>query len=258
MRSISARFRDTAIVIVLAVVLVIQGSAGAHSKLLRAEPAPNSTLRQPPRAVKLWFSLTGTEELDVKQSTLSVVDSSGRRVDDGKGGVDLNDMDRRSMIAALKPIGAGVYAVRWKAVSSPDLDVRRGSFRFTVASGAAMKLPPLRIVSPKEGATVRNPVAVVFETSADLSKMTVGGMKEKENLSHDRGTMSIGAHLHIELDKRLTMPTMKHLTRIADERFRFGFGQVKPGPHTIRVYWADHKGHKPLSPVQTVTVTVAE
>lgn len=53
--------------------------------------------------VRIWFKIAGTEELDPKRSAVSVWDSRGRRVDDGKGGVDLDDMDRRSLLATLKP-----------------------------------------------------------------------------------------------------------------------------------------------------------
>lgn len=68
----------------------------------------------------------------MQRSAISVRDARNRRVDDGKGGVDLDDLDRRTMIARLRPIGPGIYTVRWKAVSSPDLDVTQGSYRFMV------------------------------------------------------------------------------------------------------------------------------
>jgi methionine-rich copper-binding protein CopC len=80
--------------------------------------------------------LSGNEEVDPERSRISVLDSTGRRVDDGKGGVDLNDLDRRSMIVRLKPLKAGVYTVKWKAVSAPDLSVAQGVFRFRVVSGS--------------------------------------------------------------------------------------------------------------------------
>lgn len=104
----------------------------AHAKLTKAEPAPGSTVRTPPRVVRLWFVLGG-EELDPKRSAVSIWDSRGKRVDDGKGGVDLDDLDRLTMIARLGPIGPGTYTVRWKAVSTPDGSVAQGTFRFTVA-----------------------------------------------------------------------------------------------------------------------------
>jgi methionine-rich copper-binding protein CopC len=110
-----------------------QTGAFAHAKLLRAEPVPGSTVTLAPRVVRLVFALSPGEELDVQRSTVSVWDAGNRRVDDGKGGVDLDDLDRRTMIARLRPIGPGTYTVRWRAVSAPDLHVAQGSYRFTVA-----------------------------------------------------------------------------------------------------------------------------
>jgi methionine-rich copper-binding protein CopC len=105
------------------------GPLGAHAKLVRAEPRPGATVRPAPRVVRAWFD----DELDPRRSTMTVVDAGGRRVDDGHGGVDLDDLDRRSMLARLTSSGPGTYTVRWTATSADDGYVARGSFRFTVA-----------------------------------------------------------------------------------------------------------------------------
>jgi methionine-rich copper-binding protein CopC len=124
----------TAISIAIAAVLMsglgLPGSAWAHAKLVRAHPAPNSTVQTAPMAVRAWFS----EELDAKSSTFTVWDGKGKRVDDGKGGVDLNDMDHKSMLAKVKLPGPGLYTVKWKAVSADDKFAAQGTFRFTVAA----------------------------------------------------------------------------------------------------------------------------
>lgn len=116
--------------------LTQRGYVSAHAKILRAEPAPGSSVNIAPKAVRIWFTLSGNEELDPERSRISVLDSTGRRVDDGKGGADLNDLDRRSMIVRLKPLKAGVYTVKWKAVAAPDLSVAHGAFQFRVLSGS--------------------------------------------------------------------------------------------------------------------------
>jgi len=108
------------------------GPAGGHSKLLKASPAPGAKLTAAPKVVRAWFTVSAGEELDAERSTISVWNAAGKRVDDGKGGVDLADLDRRSMIARLKPLAAGTYTVKWKAVSDPDGAVAQGSFRFTI------------------------------------------------------------------------------------------------------------------------------
>lgn len=110
----------------------------------------------------------------------------------------------------------------------------------------AEPLPNLKILLPANGAIVSSPLIVVFEAPADLSKMTMGAHMIEET----------APHLHIDLDKRVTMPTVKQLTKVGVNRYRFDFGRVKPGRHTIRVYWADAKAHKPMGPVQVVTCVV--
>jgi methionine-rich copper-binding protein CopC len=130
-RAVSPRQRTGygVILVVLAVALTSPPPADGHARLLRAEPAPGSRVTTPPRIVRAWFD----DELDPKHSTLVVTDRRGRRVDDGRGGVDLDDLDRKSMLARLRPIGPGVYTVVWQAVSADDKYVARGRFRFTVA-----------------------------------------------------------------------------------------------------------------------------
>lgn len=235
----------------------------AHAKLVRAEPAPGSVQKAAPKVVRLQFELSPGEYLDAKRSTLRVLDRHGRRVDDGQGGVDLNDMERASMVARLTTIGPGTYRVHWKAVSSPDLDVRQGSFPFTVAAStgsmAPMTLPPLKTISPVDGAKVRNPVVVIFETPADLSKMTMRKTTTvRKTTTHGKAMEPMGnlPHLHIDLDKRSIMPSLKHLTQVGPQRYQFSFGKVSPGRHTIKVYWADAKRHKPMGQVEAVTITV--
>lgn len=112
--------------VALMAVLIAVPSAGAHSKLVRAVPAAGATVKVPPKVVRAWFP----EELDPRRSALSVWDAKGRRVDDGKGGVDLNDLDRASMVVRLRPIGPGTYTVKWRAVSADDQNVAQGSYTF--------------------------------------------------------------------------------------------------------------------------------
>src|SRR5713101_5729231 len=104
-------------------VLVHQGTVWAHAKFLRGDPAPGSTVKAAPQVVRVWFTLAAAnEELDPKRSTLSVWDINGKQVDNGRGGLDLNDLDHKSLMARMKPLRPGKYTVRWKAVSTPDLE----------------------------------------------------------------------------------------------------------------------------------------
>jgi methionine-rich copper-binding protein CopC len=114
----------------LASVLLCTTTAWAHARLLRAVPAPDSTIARAPAVIRLWFN----DELDPKRSGLSVWNARGQRVEDGRGGVDLTDLDRMSMTIALKPVGPGRYTVRWRAVSADDLFVSTSAFTFIVRS----------------------------------------------------------------------------------------------------------------------------
>ncbi len=114
--------------VALSVWLAWAGTAGAHAKLVQADPPPGAVLRSAPRAVRAVFN----EELAARGSFLVVVDSRGRRVDDGKSGLDLDDLDRRTLVARLRPAGPGRYTVRWQATSADDGYVTRGQYTYTV------------------------------------------------------------------------------------------------------------------------------
>ncbi len=75
----------------------------------------------------------------------------------------------------------------------------------------------MTIVTPKADVTVQSPVVVVFETPADLSMMTMG-----------KHAMPMGPHLHVELDRRLTMPTFQQMTRLSPTRYQMTVGSAAP------------------------------
>lgn len=100
----------------------------AHAGLVRADPVPGAVLGRVPAVVRLWFN----EELDPALSSVTVWGPRAVSVVSGKGGVDLDDLDRRSMVARLRPLRPGTYTVRWRAASADDLAVTQGSYTFTV------------------------------------------------------------------------------------------------------------------------------
>lgn len=111
--------------------------ASAHARLERSEPKADSTLRQPPKTLELWFS----EELEASMSTASVTDQTGRRVD--KNNVTLAEGDKKLQVA-LEELGPGTYTVDWKALST-DGHTMKGKFTFMVAlaDGGAATAPPV-------------------------------------------------------------------------------------------------------------------
>lgn len=115
-------------VLVVAAWMAVARVAAGHARLVRADPAPGAVLRSPPRQVRAVFN----EELAPRGSFLVVLDGRGRRADDGRGGLDLDDLDRRTLVARLRPVGPGRYTVRWQAASADDGYVARGQYTFTV------------------------------------------------------------------------------------------------------------------------------
>ena len=113
------------------------------------------------------------------------------------------------------------------------------------ASVAPALLPSLKILMPENGATVGTHLAVVFQTPADLSKMTMGAPM-------------LGAHLHIEAQDVSMMPSREQLVRLGEDRYLFLFDlPAKPGKNTLRVYWSDAQHRTIADTVQQITVTVA-
>ncbi|MFN8456765.1 MAG: copper resistance protein CopC [Anaerolineae bacterium] len=97
--------------------------------LLKSEPETGAVLSQPPERVTGWFS----EELDTHLSTIQVLNKAGQQVDQGDGGVDLNDPEHASLMVTLPPaLSSGAYTAHWVAVSAEDGDTTEGEFTFQV------------------------------------------------------------------------------------------------------------------------------
>lgn len=111
---------------VLALVLLLGAwiPAARHNRLLRSEPAADSTVTAP-REIRLWFSERPVARLS--GITLQAADSSRVPL----GAVRATD-DPRSITAPVEAAMApGRYAVTWRT-SSADGHVVRGRFTFTV------------------------------------------------------------------------------------------------------------------------------
>lgn len=112
-------------------------------------------------------------------------------------------------------------------------------------AAAPVEVPPLKILMPGNGDIVGSRLAIVFETPADIGKMTMG--------HHMMGT-----HLHVEADDTALMPSREQLVRLGANKYLFLFDlPAQAGAKVLRVSWAG-ANHKTIeSSVQKVTVTVA-
>jgi copper resistance protein C len=128
--------RISLIIAVLAAVLALPGLVSAHAKLVSSNPEDGATLAAAPATITLTFD----SELESEGTTLAVTDGSGATVDQGDGGVDLGDTERKTMTVSLKSgLGAGSYTATWTLIGDDGHEVT-GAISFTV--GAATAPPP--------------------------------------------------------------------------------------------------------------------
>jgi methionine-rich copper-binding protein CopC len=99
--------------------------AFAHAHLQSATPPVDGTIDTAPSSVTLSF----TEALEARFSSIEVKDAAGKRVDDGKPHREGGDGKRLSI--GLGKLAPGVYTVDWHATSI-DTHRTEGSFHFTV------------------------------------------------------------------------------------------------------------------------------
>lgn len=147
---------------------------------------------------------------------------------------------RTVLAAAILSVGLGI---------SPLLSAHDHQHHHAPAPGQAevktpADVPSLKILLPETGAVVGSQLALVFETPANLSSMTMSAPV-------------VGVHLHIECDDLALMPTAQQLILLGNHRYLFLFDlPATPGPKKLRVYWSDAQ-HKTIeTTVQTVSVTV--
>lgn len=123
-----------ALALVLAGFLLQPPATGsAHAVLVKAEPAPFSTLRTPPSKVTVWTS----EPLNPRFSSVQVFDAGQQRVD--AGNTRVSSQDPPQMEVGLLTLKEGTYTVLWAANSQVDGHTVRGAYLFAVnLSGEAV------------------------------------------------------------------------------------------------------------------------
>ena len=134
--------------------LMAAGSpAGAHALLRDSDPAAGASLDQAPRRVVLSF----TERPEAGLSSIQVLDTSGRRVEQGQS-APVQD-EPLELAVGLGDLADGTYTVSWRIVSRDDGHVTAGSFAFGVgvpATGTAEQTqtaPQGETPSPSPAAT---------------------------------------------------------------------------------------------------------
>ena len=118
----------------------------AHASLLASDPAEDAVVPLPPSRVTLTF----TEPVDTRLSSIEVTTTDGKRVD--RDDFTPTDGGRRAAVT-LTPLGRGTYIVGWKNVSTIDGHPLSGRFAFHVgerSTDAAIVNDPPVFASPLE------------------------------------------------------------------------------------------------------------
>ncbi len=101
-----------------------------HLRLLRSEPAADTTLATPPAAVRLWFS----QRVEAKTTSVRVTGPGEAALD--LAPVLVDTAAKGPVVAAIRgTVTPGRYAVAWRTMAR-DGHVIKGDFAFTVAGSS--------------------------------------------------------------------------------------------------------------------------
>ncbi len=117
--------RLLSVLMLSAALLPAASPAFAHARLRASAPAVDATVASPAEV-----SITFSESLEPRFSTIEVTDAAGVRVD--QGDLHLVGGDAKIVAIGLKALPNGKYTVLWHA-TSVDTHKTEGTFTFTVA-----------------------------------------------------------------------------------------------------------------------------
>ena len=110
----------------LATLMLSSASAFAHAELASANPPVDAIVKVAPTEISITF----TEAVEAKFSSIEVLDAKNNRLEQGKPQTMPNDA--KTLHIPVKPLTAGTYKVMWHAVSSDDSHKTKGEYKFTV------------------------------------------------------------------------------------------------------------------------------
>ena len=140
---------------------LMAGNVLAHAELATVTPADKSTVLGPPEEISMTFS----QNLDVKKSSIVVVDSANKVV--VQGGI-VSGNPREMYLPLLGPLPAGAYEIRWTTFSTEDQELDHGTTTFTVAA-APSDAPGAAAASPSPAASIAASSAPAVASSPSTS-----------------------------------------------------------------------------------------
>lgn len=154
---------------------LIAGHAAAHVHFQGSEPVADSTVQTAPTTVTVQFD----GEILEDGSTVTVNGPDGQRVDNGDGHMDLNNLDRNTVVCTLKPnLPPGVYTVNYTGAPSDGHEPNQGSYTFTIAGEAGAAATPAMAAGTSDAGTPAapaTPIATPQAFSAGNGAGTGGG-----------------------------------------------------------------------------------
>ena len=150
MLSIHRRRVSLGIVPIVALLLIgASGSAAQHLRLTGSSPAKASTIAEPPREIRLSFSI----KPELALVRISLASASGSKVAMGKPARTADSLTVSAPVEGT--LAAGGYTVGWQAASSDGHPIR-GTFGFTVASAGSAPAATPAAASPAATTTSRD------------------------------------------------------------------------------------------------------
>jgi methionine-rich copper-binding protein CopC len=158
---------------IIALVLVSQTApVSAHAEIVSSTPTAGSAVDVAPASVTAGFS----QKLAPDESSLTVLDAQGARVDLDDSAVDPSDSEGKTMSVSLKAnLPAGTYTVEWKTLSAEDGEATDGQFQFTVRTGASPAASASAAAQPSASAAARPSPAASAGASASAAAVASAG-----------------------------------------------------------------------------------
>ena len=144
---------------------LIAGHAAAHVHFQGSDPVADSTVQTAPATVTVQFD----GEILEDGSTVTVNGPDGQRVDNGDGHMDLNNLDRNTVVCTLKPnLPPGVYTVNYTGVPTDGHEPNQGSYTFTIAGEVGAATPAMAgTPAATPGATPAAPATPIAFTAGN-------------------------------------------------------------------------------------------
>ena len=120
--------RCVALLAALGLALLVGPGAAAHALVASSDPAAGATLASSPSQIVITF----TEQPDLKQSLIEVLDTSGRKLAGGAPEQVAGQPSTVVRIPVTATLPKGVYTVSWKSISAVDGHLATGAFAFGV------------------------------------------------------------------------------------------------------------------------------